>query len=39
MLDGALTSYTYDVENQLIAVTAPGLTATYRYDGLGLDSQ
>jgi RHS repeat-associated protein len=31
----ALTTYTYDVENQLIGVTAPGLTAAYRYDGLG----
>ena len=32
---GAVTTYTYDVEHQLVGLTAPGLTATYRYDGLG----
>ena len=25
-------TYTYDIENQLIGLTVPGLTASYRYD-------
>lgn len=29
------TVFTYDAENQLIQVSKPGLTATYRYDALG----
>jgi YD repeat-containing protein len=32
---GATTTYTYDVENRLVAVTGPGLTAGYAYDPLG----
>jgi len=33
---GAVTTYTYDVENQLIRIELPdGPVATYRYDGLG----
>ncbi len=32
---GAATTYTYDVENRLVAVTGPGLTAGYAYDPLG----
>ncbi len=31
-------TYTYDLEDQLIGYTKPGVTATYRYDALGLDS-
>ena len=35
----ALTTYTYDGENQLTRIDLPdGRVATYRYDGLGLDS-
>ncbi|MBI3324583.1 MAG: hypothetical protein HYZ92_04820 [Candidatus Omnitrophica bacterium] len=32
---GATTSYTYDVEHQLIGFATEGTTAAYRYDGLG----
>ncbi|MBI4342102.1 MAG: hypothetical protein HY599_01900, partial [Candidatus Omnitrophica bacterium] len=32
---GAVTTYTYDVEDQLVGITTPSLTASYRYDGLG----
>ena len=33
---GAVTTYTYDGENQLIRINLPdGPVATYRYDGLG----
>ena len=30
-----VTQYTYDAENRLIQIDKPGMTATYRYDGLG----
>jgi len=34
-LTKAVTAYAHDAENQLIQVSAAGLTATYRYDALG----
>jgi RHS repeat-associated protein len=30
-----VTQYNYDAENRLIQIDKPGMTATYRYDGLG----
>jgi RHS repeat-associated protein len=30
-----VTQYTYDAENRLIQIDETGMTATYRYDGLG----
>ena len=30
-----VTNYTYDAENRLVAISTPGLTASYRYDPLG----
>ena len=32
---GAVTTYRYDIENQLVTLHAPLVTASYRYDGLG----
>ena len=34
--DGAVTTYTFDAQNQLVMIAFPdGTTASYRYDGLG----
>jgi RHS repeat-associated protein len=30
-----VTSYSYDAENQLISLQSPGVSAQYKYDGLG----
>lgn len=33
--NGTLTSYAWDARNRLIGITAPNLTASFRYDALG----